>query len=66
MYGLPDSAIVGTIKRLNGHKGGRKHRTEIGWEDLFLLVNAVKRFGTRRRVQKEREMFFKKHGYYKQ
>ena len=66
MYGLPDSAIVGTIKRLNGRKGGRRKSTEVGWEDFFFLVNAVKRFGARRKARKARALFYKKHGYYQQ
>ena len=67
MYGFPDSAVVGTVKRLRGRKGGRrKSTTEVGWEDFFFLVNAVKRFSARRRIQKQRALFFKKHGYYKQ
>jgi hypothetical protein len=24
MWGLPDSAVLGTLKKLNSHKGGRK------------------------------------------
>jgi hypothetical protein len=64
MYGLPDSAVVGTIKRLNGRR--RKSTTEVGWEDFFFLVNAVKHFRARRKAQKARALFYKKHGYYKQ
>jgi hypothetical protein len=66
MYGFPDSAVVGTAKRLKGSRGGRKHRTEINPEDLWVLVYAVKRFRARRIKQKKRAEFFKKHGYYKQ
>lgn len=66
MYGLPDSALVGTAKRLTRSRGGRRKGTEVGWEDFFFLVNAVKRFGARRRKQKARALFYKKHGYYKQ
>ena len=66
MYGLPDSALVGTVKRLSRSAGGRKKGTEVGWEDFFFLVNAVKRFRARRRRQKQRALFFKKHGYYQQ
>lgn len=66
MYGLPDSAILGTAKRLKGHRGGRKHHTEIGWEDLFLVVNAVKHMKAKRAHRKQREAFYKKHGYYQQ
>jgi hypothetical protein len=65
MYGLPDSAIVGTAKRLS-KVGGRKKRTEIEPEDFWALVYAVKRFRARRIKQKKRAEFFKKHGYYKQ
>jgi hypothetical protein len=64
MYGLPDSAVVGTVKRLN--RSRRKSTTEVGWEDFFFLVNAVKHFRARRRAQKARALFYKKHGYYKQ
>jgi len=67
MYGLPDSAIIGTAKRLKGRKGGRRQKTtEVGWEDFFFLVNAVKHFRARRKTQKARALFYKKHGYYKQ
>lgn len=66
MYGLPDSALVGTVKRLNGRKGGRRKSTEIGWEDFFFLVNAVKRFRARGKAQKARAQFYKKNGYYQQ
>lgn len=66
MYGLPDSAILGTIKRLRGRRGGRRRHTEIGWEDLTLIVNAVKRSGARRKAEKARSEFYKKHGYYQQ
>jgi hypothetical protein len=66
MYGLPDSAVVGTVKRLTKSRGGRRKTTEVGWEDFFFLVNAVKRFRARRIKQKKRAEFFKKHGYYKQ
>ena len=63
MYGLPDSAVVGTVKRLNRRR--RKSTTEVGWEDFFFLVNAVKHFRARRRAQKARAQFYKKNGYYK-
>lgn len=66
MYGLPDSAVVGTLKRFKSHKGGRRKTTEVGWEDFFFLVNAVKRFRARRKAQKARADFYKKHGYYRQ
>ena len=66
MYGLPDSAVVGTLKRFKGRRGGRRTTTEVGWEDFFFLVNAVKRFRARRKAQKARADFYKKHGYYRQ
>ena len=65
MYGLPDSAIVGTIKRLNSSIS-RKKKTEIEPEDFWRLVYAVKRMGARRKAQKARAEFYKKHGFYKQ
>jgi hypothetical protein len=65
MYGLPDSAVAGTVKRLSSI-GGRKKRTEIEPEDFWALVYAVKRFRARRKAQKARALFYKKHGYYKQ
>jgi hypothetical protein len=66
MYGLPDSAILGTAKRLKRVAGVGRRRTEIEPEDFWALVYAVKRFRARRRIQKQRALFFKKHGYYKQ
>jgi hypothetical protein len=66
MYGLPDSAIIGTAKRLKGRRGGRKHTTEIGWDDFFAVVRFVKRIRARRINQKKRADFYKKHGYYQQ
>lgn len=65
MRGLPDSAIYGTYKRLKG-AGGRKRTSEVGWEDFFLIVNAVKRYRARRAHSKARQSFYEKHGYYKQ
>lgn len=63
MYGLPDSAVIGTIKHMRGHR--HSHTTD-GWDDLIMLLNAVRYFRARRRVQKKREAYFKKHGYYRQ
>jgi hypothetical protein len=65
MYGFPDSAVLGTVKRLGGRRG-RRHRTEIEPEDFWALVYAVRRFRARRRIEKKRALFFEKHGYYKQ
>jgi hypothetical protein len=65
MYGFPDSALVGTAKRLS-KVGGRKRRTEIEPEDFWVLVYAVKRFRARRKAQKARAEFYKKNGYYRQ
>jgi hypothetical protein len=66
MYGFPDSAVVGTAKRLKKFAGVRRSRTEIEPEDFWVLVYAVKRFRARRKAQKARALFYKKHGYYKQ
>jgi hypothetical protein len=66
MYGLPDSAILGTAKRLKGHKGGRRKGTEVGWEDLFAVVNAVKIVFARNEARNSRAKFYKKNGYYQQ
>ena len=68
MYGLPDSALVGTAKRLS--KAGKGKKTEVDIDDFIFLFRAVSKFFARRKVQKSRAqsraLFYKKHGYYKQ
>jgi hypothetical protein len=66
MYGLPDSAILGTAKRLKSASSRGRRGTEVGWEDFFAIVGALKRVGARRRLKKQRADFYKKHGYYRQ
>ena len=66
MYGFPDSALVGTAKRLKRVAGVSRRRTEIEPEDFWVLVYAVKRFRARRKAQKARAEFYKKNGYYRQ
>ena len=63
---LPDSAVYGTYKKFKRVGSSRRKTTEVGWEDFFFLVNAVKRFRSRRKRQKARALFYKKHGYYQQ
>jgi hypothetical protein len=64
MYGLPDSALVGTAKRLS--KLGGKKKTEVDIDDFIFLFRAVSKFFARRKKQMSRARFYKKHGYYKQ
>jgi hypothetical protein len=64
MYGLPDSALVGTAKRLS--KLGGKKKTEVDIDDFIFLFRAVSKFFARRKRQNARAQFYKKHGYYKQ
>jgi hypothetical protein len=66
MYGLPDSAIVGTIKRFNRRKGRSRNVSEIDPMNFWVMVYAIKRMGARRKAQKARAEFYKKHGFYKQ
>jgi hypothetical protein len=64
MYGLPDSALVGTAKRLS--KLGGEKKTEVDIDDFIFLFRAVSKFFARRKAQRTRAQFYKKHGYYKQ
>jgi hypothetical protein len=64
MYGLPDSALVGTAKRFS--KLGGKKKTEVDIDDFIFVFRAVSKFFARRKAQKARALFYKKHGYYKQ
>jgi hypothetical protein len=64
MYGLPDSALVGTAKRLSRSTKGKK--TEVDIDDFIFLFRAVSKFFARRKKQMARARFYKKHGYYKQ
>jgi hypothetical protein len=66
MYGLPDSAIVGTIKRFNRRKGRSRNVSEIDPMNFWVMVYAIKRMSARRKAQKARAEFYKKHGFYKQ
>ena len=66
MYGLPDSAVVGTIKRFNRRKGRSRNISEIDPMNFWVMVNAIKRIGARSKAQKARAEFYKKHGFYKQ
>lgn len=63
---LPDSAIYGTYKRAKGIGSRRNRVSEIDPMDFWRLVYAVKRIGARRKAQKARAEFYKKHGFYKQ
>lgn len=62
---LPDSAIYGTYKRL---RRSSKRSTNNGVEPMafWKFVYAVKGFGARRKAQRARADFYKKHGYYQQ
>ena len=68
MYGLPDSAVIGTVKRFN--KSGRGKKTEVDIDDFIFVFRAVSKFFARRKKEstraKSRAQFHKKHGYYKQ
>jgi hypothetical protein len=68
MYGLPDSALVGTAKRLS--RVGKGKKTEVDIDDFIFLFRAVSKFFARRKAQRariqSRARFYKKHGYYKQ
>ena len=68
MYGLPDSAVLGTAKRI-GKLGGKK-KTEVDIDDFIFVFRAVSKFFARCKRQsaraKSRAQFYKKHGYYKQ
>lgn len=68
MYGFPDSAIVGTVKRFS--RGGSKKKTEVDIDDFIFVFRAVARFFSRRKAQRaraeSRARFYKKHGFYKQ
>jgi hypothetical protein len=64
MYGFPDSALLGTAKRLR--KAGRGKKTEVSIDDFIFVYRAVSKFFARRKRQKARALFYKKHGYYKQ
>ena len=55
MYGLPDSALVGTAKRLS--RGTKGKKTEVDIDDFIFLFRAVSKFFARRKRQNARAQF---------
>lgn len=62
---LPDSVIYGTYKRAK-HAMGRSTNNGLDPMTFWKAVYAVKGFRARRKAQKARAQFYKKHGYYQQ
>jgi hypothetical protein len=63
---LPNSMVYGSAKRVYGTSSRRNKVSEIQPEDLWRIIYAVKGFVARRKAQKARAEFYKKHGFYKQ
>lgn len=62
---LPDSVTYTAYKKAK-RLGTRRSLGEIDPKTFWKLVYAVKRFGARRKKQRARADFYKKHGYYQQ
>ncbi len=62
---LPDSVTYTMYKRAK-RMGKRRGVSEVSVDDFINVARALVRYGARRKAQKARAEFYKKHGYYQQ